>query len=457
MRNQSMNAKLWPRLIGVVFTIPIVVAAFVSGLYYANLHRISSIQNTTDLGVLSLDTQSRMMVIAPHCDDETLGLSGLMSGLQTQGRPVKTVFLTNGDGFRIAAQFLLKKINLTAPDFVTFGLKRQSEALVAAKNLGQRPENVSFLGFPDQGLLNMLCATGENPRAFVPTTTQSPRVPYRNTPSYNSLHSRESVLSSLMSEIRMFRPSDIYVTHPLDDHTDHAAAPVFLQIAVDRLVERKEIERPRIHWYLIHRGDWPLPQGLHRERWLVPPEAITDTRTKWTSYTLTPLDTKRKAAALNAYHSQMHVMQRMLTSFLRKNEIVTSSIDNHEALNNAEFTKEPIGDNVVRFANPSADIASVTSSVTDSTLDLAIEMAGPTSPAIETVVTLIAVSNTGSNACRIKLPRQNLLATSKTITTKFPVESLPVSGKLTSLYLQVETFALEGLLVDRSAMHRIKP
>ena len=450
-------AKRWPRLIGVVFTIPIAVVAFVSGLYYANLHRISSVQNTMDLGVTMLDTQSSVMVIAPHCDDETLGLSGLMSGLETQGTPVKTVFLTNGDGFRIAAQFLLKKVNLTAVDFVTFGSKRQSEALVAAAILGQTRDNVSFLGFPDQGLLNMLCAKGGTPPPFIPTTTQSPRVPYRNATSYNSLHNRESVISSLMSEIRTFRPSDIYVTHPLDDHTDHAAAPVFLQIAVDRLVERKAIKRPRIHWYLIHRGDWPLPQGLHPERWLVPPEAITDTRTKWTSYTLTAMDTKRKAAALNAYQSQVHVMQRMLNSFLRKNEVVTASIDNHDALNNSEFTKEPIGDNVVRFANPSADIASVTSRVAGNTLDIAIEMAGPTSPAIETTVTLIGVSNTGSNASKVKLPRPNLLATTKTITTKVPMDSLPVSGKLTALYLQVETFALEGYLVDRSAMHRIKP
>jgi hypothetical protein len=40
----------------------------------------------------------RLLVIAPHCDDETLGAGGTIAQARRQGLAVRVVFMTNGDG-----------------------------------------------------------------------------------------------------------------------------------------------------------------------------------------------------------------------------------------------------------------------------------------------------------------------------------------------------------------------
>lgn len=390
------------------------------------------------------------MVFAPHCDDETLGVGGLIKTLTAANVPVRTVFFTNGDGFRIAAQFHLKKLNLQPSDYLAFGEARQKEAKSAASRLGQRPEDVEFLSYPDQSLLAMLVASGAAPRTFVPSTTKSDHIPYSSSPSAGSAHVRESVIESIVTQLTTFKPTDVYVTHPLDDHSDHAASPIFLQMAIDRGVEKGYFQRPRVHWYLVHRGDWPLPQGDHSDRWLVPPTAIAESGKQWQSLSLTSNVINAKRAALNCYVSQVNVMQRMLVSFVRKNEIVTAG-DAH-ALQDIEAS-EPVGDNVARFANPSADIAKVSTSRKQNVITITTTMAGPCSPAIDAYVTLITSGISGSNAYRYKLPRPQLLETQREIDLTIDLNKLEGASDSLTIAVGVSTYAAEGLLVDRSAFH----
>jgi LmbE family N-acetylglucosaminyl deacetylase len=393
------------------------------------------------------------MVFAPHCDDETLGVGGIMKSLVDSGTPVRTVFFTNGDGFRIAAQFYLKKLNLNSSDYLAFGEARQKEAVAAASYFGQTSSDVRFLGFPDQGLLAMLVAQGPLPGPFRPTTTKSLTVPYTNADTTGLSHIRESVISSVQQQLAAYKPSDVYVTHPLDDHSDHAAAPVFLQMAIDRGVMNGEFPRPRVHWYLIHRGDWPLPQGEHPDRWLVPPTAIEESGKQWQSHSLSPEQLGAKRSALQSYVSQINVMQRMLLSFLRKNEIVTLG-DSKDPIDQAAI--EPIGDNVARFANPSADVARLHSEITGDHLLIKTTMAGPCSPAIDAFVTIVTSTATGSSSYRIKLPRPQLLETQQEIATSVALDTLGIDASTITVAIGVSTYAAEGLLIDRSAFHFVK-
>ena len=66
--------------------------------------------------------------------------------------------------------------------------------------------------------------------------------------------------------------------------------------------------------YLIHRGDWPVPQGLHRQACLVPPASLLHVDTRWEIVTLSPRDEERKRAAIQCYRSQTAVMRRFLTA-----------------------------------------------------------------------------------------------------------------------------------------------
>lgn len=447
------NYTRWRHPLVLLLIVPVIAASLITGLYYGNLHRLSAVDRINDLDRLDLSSQERALVFAPHCDDETLGVGGVIKSLSDAGTPVKTVFFTNGDGFRIAAQFHLKKLNLSSTDYISFGEARQSEAVTAATFLGQTKPAVAFLGFPDQGLMAMLVATSAAPNPFRPSTTKSDTVPYSNTTASGLPHVRENVVARVEQQLTEFKPTDVYVTHPLDDHSDHAAAPVYVQMAIDRGVKSGAFPRPRLHWYLVHRGDWPLPQGDHPDRWLVPPAAIAESGKQWMSLTLSQAAFSAKHSALQSYKSQINVMQRMLISFLRKNEIVTSG-DVRDDLD--VNTIEPVGDNVARFANPSADVARLDASVSGDNLFVRITMAGPCSPAIDAFVTVVTSTTSGSNAYRIRLPRPQLLETQREMTASIPLKTVGIDSSTLTVAVGVSTYAAEGLLVDRSAFHFVE-
>lgn len=79
-------------------------------------------------------TPGRVMVVAPHADDETLGCGGLLAMRSRRGWPVTVVFLTNSAGRTASAE--------TAR-------RRRSEALEALRELGVPAAAAHFLDAPD--------------------------------------------------------------------------------------------------------------------------------------------------------------------------------------------------------------------------------------------------------------------------------------------------------------------
>ena len=49
--------------------------------------------------VLEVPDATRLLVIAPHPDDEVLGAGGLMQRVKASGGTVRVVYLTDGDGY----------------------------------------------------------------------------------------------------------------------------------------------------------------------------------------------------------------------------------------------------------------------------------------------------------------------------------------------------------------------
>src|SRR5262249_57395395 len=79
--------------------------------------------------------------------------------------------------------------------------------------------------------------------------------------------------------------------------------------------------RTRVHCYLVHRGDWPVPQGRHVRARLVPPAPLLNLDTRWEALPLSPEALDAKQRALAAYRSQTAVMGRFLNSFIRRDEL----------------------------------------------------------------------------------------------------------------------------------------
>ena len=334
------NWPRWKRYAFVALASPTLLVSLGTLAFYANLHRTASAMSVDSFPHYPQPTPpQRLMVIAPHCDDETLGAGGLIAQARQQGIPVQVVFLTNGDAFPAACALVSRRLPTRATDYVHLGELRQKEALKAVEKLGVGPESVTFLGYPDQGLKRLWedSWTPEIPyRSPFTNRNSTPRGPYCG----------RQLLTDLKQQLAQFQPTDVYVTHPADDHLDHSTAATFTEAALAAL-PRKDIH---LHYYLIHRGDWPLPQGYSPQSSLMPPAGFNQADTRWFSLVLDQEARAAKERALSQYPSQLEPCSRQLRSFLRANEIFGELVVPTIGREQPGKARDAQGDDVVRFA-----------------------------------------------------------------------------------------------------------
>lgn len=137
--------------------------------------------HTTDL------TGCRVLVFAPHPDDETFGCGGSLALHRQAGDPVKVVVLTNG----------AKGDSTSLIDPESYILLRQKETLNACRQLDI--DDIEFWMYEDRELASV------------------------------NAHTIKIRLSELFLS---YKPDLIYVPSPLELHPDHRATAVFIQKAV---------------------------------------------------------------------------------------------------------------------------------------------------------------------------------------------------------------------------------
>ncbi|MCS6830223.1 MAG: PIG-L family deacetylase, partial [Armatimonadota bacterium] len=265
----------------------------------------------------------RVLVFAPHPDDEVIGCAGVIQQALDAGAQVWVVYMTNGDGFRLAVERQFRQSKPTPEQYIRFGEMRQQEAYRAMHLLGLEDWRIVFLGYPDRGLYALWQSHWKPPDALRSYYTQADSNPYRNTLHPGVTYCGQNVLRDVETILRRTVPSHVYVTHPADDHPDHSAAALFVQTAIARLRAQGIgfAQKVVLRHYMVHCGDWPQPQGLHPEEPLAPPEAFYDVGLRWKRLSLTPQQRSNKLKAIQAHVSQMRMMSRFLRSFVRENEL----------------------------------------------------------------------------------------------------------------------------------------
>jgi len=314
----------------VVFLIALAVIVVVSA---ANHNRAENRRvEAEDLNVWPAPKASdRILIFAPHCDDETLGLSGYLQKAARAGAEVRVVFMTNGDGFAWSAERQLRQFRVRPEGFVEFGKERQREALAALAESGIPNRSVLFLGYPDRGLAPMWLHNWRPEKPYRSRTTGHTRSPYEDSYTPRAVYCGESMMKDVRRLLREFEPTQVFCPHPNEDHPDHWATYAFVTNALHE--RRREARRavlplmapppsPVQGLYIIHRGDWPAPQGYHPTLDLAPPAGLMEVDTRWKRIPLTPEEERVKRRAIAQYRSQTRVMNRFLTSFIRTNEIV---------------------------------------------------------------------------------------------------------------------------------------
>jgi LmbE family N-acetylglucosaminyl deacetylase len=260
----------------------------------------------------------RILIVAPHPDDEVLGAGGLIQQALAVGAAVRVVYLTNGDHNQIAFKLYRHSLFLRPRQYLAFGEQRRREATAATSLLGLTTNQLTFLGYPDWGTLRMWRDYWEEGEPFRSDATQSNAVPYADAFNFGKPYRPQHILADLVSLFREFKPTRIIVSHPSDTNPDHRAAANFVRLAALELENAGQ--HPLIQYYVIHYGIWPRPYHYHPEVQLEPPHALLDNG-DWMTLPLTPAQTQRKYEAILRNRTQLTDSQYSLVAFARANEL----------------------------------------------------------------------------------------------------------------------------------------
>ena len=193
--------------------------------------------------------RTRLLVIAPHPDDETIATGVLMQQVRAAGGAVQILLLTAGDNNPWPQRWLERRWRIGAPDRQRWAWRRSEELQRALAALEIRPPALQALNWPDMGITDLL------------------------------LHSPDSAVATIANAIVRFTPDLIALPALQDRHPDHSAAHVLVRLAL-----ADHAEPPALLAYLVHgdAGSYPCVQ--------IDP---------------TPAQMSNKRAALQAYRSQI--------------------------------------------------------------------------------------------------------------------------------------------------------
>jgi LmbE family N-acetylglucosaminyl deacetylase len=220
----------------------------------------------------------RILVLAPHPDDESLGAGGLLARAASCGAPARVIFVTDGDNAPWTQRIGERRWRIHAGDRRRFGARRQREAIAAVELLGLTPADAVFLHHPDQGITTEL------------------------------LRGDERLVHELVGELEEWRATLLVAPSPFDLHPDHSALAVFARLALRASTGRP---RPRVLEYLVHGSP----------RWA--PDLV--------SLRLTTEERQRKRDAIACHVSQLVVHRRAYLGMARELErfAVSPSADRH--------------------------------------------------------------------------------------------------------------------------------
>jgi LmbE family N-acetylglucosaminyl deacetylase len=152
------------------------------------------------MDIPTFDSSSRLMLFAPHPDDESLACGIVIQNAVRAGAAVRVVYVTDGENNPWPQRLLERKWRLNAADRKRWGKLRRVEALAALNVLGVRGSDARFLALPDQGLTALL------------------------------IHDCRFTLERFAAIIRDWSPTHLLVPSIADMHPDHSALAVMLRL-----------------------------------------------------------------------------------------------------------------------------------------------------------------------------------------------------------------------------------
>jgi LmbE family N-acetylglucosaminyl deacetylase len=303
--------------IGLVMLVIVLVLFILPGQFQRDLPSPTPAQ----MFPLPLSKAQRVLVVAPHPDDETIGAAGVIQAALAQGSQVRVVIVTNGDGQALSPLVIHRSLEMGAEEYIQMGEQRQQESLAAMQKLGLPARDVIFLSFPDRGMLPLWNGNWTEDCPLRSSYTGAISSPYPLTFNPNARYCGRSVLNDFSAILANFHPDLIILPHPADKHPDHRASSNFALLAAVELNTRQPDYRPEVWGYLVHYADFPEVSDEKIAPPIQPPAALSGPDTRWASLTLTPGQAQYKNVALRAYTTQQTLLGKLLNSFANRDEI----------------------------------------------------------------------------------------------------------------------------------------
>jgi LmbE family N-acetylglucosaminyl deacetylase len=287
-------------------------------------------EHRADAPALSVVADTRLLVFAPHPDDEVLAAGGLIQQVREAGGTVRVVYITSGDSYTDSVRLEQHVRQPTGANYRAYGHQREFEARAALRTLGVGAWSLTFLGFPNDGL-NRLLSTywSERYAAYRSPYTRQRRPAQSDSFIPDTEYRGEDLTQELAEIIGDFKPTIILVPRPEDQHADHCATWFFVADALGDVMR----VQPRFHTdlvnYIVHYNSWGVQDD---DPLLEPPEDLDGGVSGWLTVPLTDRQVNAKRAAVHAYKSQMDSMGWFLDGFVRHNEVFSRPAPPHVAL-----------------------------------------------------------------------------------------------------------------------------
>lgn len=283
-----------------------------------------------------IKSSDRILVFAPHPDDESLGAGGLIARAVEKNATVMVVMVTDGSSSHTTSGYSNLKAHINVTGNISLPELRHTETLNALKNLGVSEKNVVFLGYPDVGLGPLFEIywdynnTYKSANDFNKLNYSSYSFSYEK----NAPYAGANVVKNMQTIIRDFKPTIVVYPDDGDDHPDHWATSAFVRYSLMG-INFNGTE----YTYLVHKGlDWPTPAMYLPNGRLNPPSGLLSTDAHWTYFNLNNSEVNQKEKAILSHKSQVGINSSYFKSFIRTNDLFGVYPDIQIARNTLETT-----------------------------------------------------------------------------------------------------------------------
>ncbi len=377
--------RLRSRLTATTLAVCIILTGVGTGAnYYKSVQVLSAAELQSTPLLAPFKRSDRVLIVSPHPDDETLACAGVIQAAKDAGAEVRVVFVTNGDGFRLALQRYWGVVKPRGQHYIRFGQLRQQEALHALKALKLRDDDVICLGYPDRGISALWSRNWTPAQPYRSHYTNVQVNPYRDAPGQGLTYCGQNLLHDLESQLTQFQPTHVFTSSTCDDHPDHVAVGQFVQAAVARLyfMGTPFAQHVELYAFLVHDGAWPRPQGFFPDAVLSPPECYTPPDFRWVHFPMSDRQVEAKREAVERYASQTRMLGRYMRSFVRTNELFYPVNFRSQLAGDWACMNEPVEENMVTQVQSGADIRELEIHRTHKTLTLTLRMRKPAPPGV---------------------------------------------------------------------------